>query len=210
MPEQIIQRDRPELGFVSVGQYLDANRGTVDRDYNKARTDAAAMGQGFAPLWGGNAPNLPGTSTPPGPGSTQVEGLSSYLDQAQKATEMGRTFQNPGALASSAQYGRDLTGRGPGTFSAALQFAKYGDQYKQLGDYLNQFSRTAVEERYPKPGAGGGEPTPELPPDTEKPPTNVEYPEQPTRRPKPPSGGTGRAGMPSPPEEAEDRRGERR
>jgi hypothetical protein len=41
MPEQVRQTERPELGYTSLGEYLDANRQSLDQAFGQAQSDAA-------------------------------------------------------------------------------------------------------------------------------------------------------------------------
>jgi hypothetical protein len=129
MPEQVHQTDRPELGFVSLGQYLGANQGTLDQQYGQ---DASASKQftGYDDLY--KAARSMGY-TNPGASPQSVEGYQSALDQASKAQELGRTFNGESGLAGSGRYGDPLSS---GAFNAGLLWAAHGPQYQQLSGYL--------------------------------------------------------------------------
>ncbi len=175
MPEQVQQEDRPELGFVDVGQYLSANQESIDRQLQGARTDANSIAPRLAPLWnaGGSLPypgssasqtfggigqqqqglegittgSVPGVADAPGPAPDLRNQYSEFRSAGTEADRLRGSFATQAGLAGSGRLGEGLTGRGPGGWNAMLAYAKYGPQYQELADSLKQYGPDAVEKR---------------------------------------------------------------
>ncbi len=82
MPEQVKQTDRPEQGFVGLGQYLDANKGTLDAQFGKDTSEAQQF-SGYNDLY--RAAENMGRASGTNPDPTTVPGYSDAMDKAGKA-----------------------------------------------------------------------------------------------------------------------------
>lgn len=150
MPEQVRQTDRPELGFVSLGQYLGANKDALDQQFGKDSTDAQQF-TGYDSLY--NAARNMATHSGQEPQGSAVEGYQSALDSANKAQEMGRAFQGEAGLAGSGRYGASFSP--DSAFNASLLWASHGPQYQQLSNYLGNYGPNAVLDAVQRGGAAG-------------------------------------------------------
>src|ERR1700737_1302277 len=93
MPDTQDRSQRPERGFVSLGQYLDANQGTLGAGFDQAQKEAQGLG-GKIDAWqqgaNDNAFTQSAGRTPQKP--QDAEGYQSAISDAMKAREMSRGF----------------------------------------------------------------------------------------------------------------------
>lgn len=159
------------MGFVSLGQYLDANQGTLGAGFDQAQKDAQDIG-GKVDAWQKGANEAAYTqSAGKRPQKPQdAEGYQSAIGDAMKAQEMGRSFGSESALAGSGRFGKG----GEGAFSSALSYAKYGPQYGELSGYLDKHGPGKVDKGLNDAAASGSHqyvnPMPRVPTLTPKPP----------------------------------------
>lgn len=139
MPEYAHQNDnRPELGFVSLGDYLGANKGPLDAGYQQDFTQAHALGDTLQSQLGmteQEARNYSGQHQGTAATAAQTPDYNNAATSAMQTQEMGRKFGSQSALAGSAT---DPTNPAA-SFNAALMYGAHGTDYGTLSGYLGGF-----------------------------------------------------------------------
>lgn len=138
MPEYAHQNDnRPEMGFVSLGDYLGANKGPLDAGYQQDFTQAHALGDTLQSQLGMTEQEARGYAGHGGTAATsaQAPDYATSATSAMQAQEMGRKFGSQSALAGSAT---DPTNPAA-SFNAALEYGAHGTDYGTLSGYLGAF-----------------------------------------------------------------------
>jgi hypothetical protein len=155
MPEldRADRSQRPEMGFVSLGQYLDANQGTLQSGFDTAQKEAQGLGGQLEQYLGKATAGATASSAASGqPTKPQdAEGYQSAISQAMQARELGRSLGTEAGLAGSERFGKG----GEGAFNSALEYAKYGPQFGQLSGYLDKYGPSQVDEQLNAASAEG-------------------------------------------------------
>lgn len=126
MPTAPAQSQRPEQGFTSLSNYLDANQGTLAAGFGQAQADTSAFRNQGQPTAG--APGV------------------------QDAKNLSAQFGSEAALAGSGRLGQGA----PGAFNAGLSWAKNGQGYQGLSQYLGQWSPAPPPAMQIDPSQSGG------------------------------------------------------
>ena len=152
MPQQVNQTDRPEQGYVSLSQYLNANRGTLNQQLGQAQADT-----NLAAAWPSNVEDVAAdqeyqfhANHTPAPTADTVGAVGSKfnhwggLSQAmQGAQDLGAAFGSQTGLAASGREG--TAGTGESAFNSALDWAQNGTAYQGLSSYLGNYGPSALQ-----------------------------------------------------------------